>query len=161
MPSKAELFGRALGKAVKHTVSGLKPAEPAPVMYRARIVDVPRAQGLNPEGGWVGAQVQFLIDKASAGADHVVARTVLKPGARHELHRHVNCDAFLIVTEGTGMVYTDAGDKPARAGDVVYLPRGCWHGFSNTSNTDVVLLWGLLGAGSLEASGYQTQAGKE
>jgi quercetin dioxygenase-like cupin family protein len=161
MVSKAEMFGRALGKAVKHTVAGLKSAEPAPVMYRASIADVPPAQGLNAADGWAGAKVQFLIDKASAGADHVIGRIVLKPGARHALHRHINSDAFLIVLEGAGMIDTDAGDKPARAGDVVYLPRGCWHGFNNTSNADVVLLWGLLGAGSLEASGYQTQAGKE
>jgi len=38
---------------------------------------------------------------------------------------------------------------------VIYLPRGCWHGFDNTSGEEVVLLWGLLGAGSIEASGYQ------
>ena len=35
MVSKAEMFGRALGKAVKHTVSGLKgPDAAAPVIYR-------------------------------------------------------------------------------------------------------------------------------
>ena len=161
MVSKAEMFGRALGKAVKHTVAGLKPAEPTPVMYRVSTADVPPAQGLGPADGWVGAQVQFLIDKASAGADHTIARTLLKPGTRHALHRHLNCDAFLVVLEGAGMLDTDIGDKPARAGDVVYLPRGCWHGFNNTSNADVVLLWGLLGAGSLETSGYQSQHGKE
>jgi quercetin dioxygenase-like cupin family protein len=161
MVSKAEMFGRALGKAVKHTVAGLKPAEPAPVMYRASIAEVPPASGLTPADGWVGTQVQFLIDNASAGADHTIGRIVLKPDARHALHRHLNCDAFFIVIEGAGMLDTDAGDKPARAGDVVYLPRGCWHGFNNTSNADVVLLWGLLGVGSLEASGYQTQVRKE
>ncbi len=36
---------------------------------------------------------------------------------------------------------------------MVYSPRGCWHGFNNTSNEDVVLVWGLMGAGSIEASG--------
>jgi mannose-6-phosphate isomerase-like protein (cupin superfamily) len=156
MASKAEMFGRALGKAVKHTVSGLKPAAPAPVMFRASIANVPPAPDFAREHGWTGAQVQLLIDKASAEADHTIARAVLKPGARHALHRHLDCDAFLIVLEGAGMIDTDAGDTPARAGDVVYLPRGCWHGFNNTSNADVVLLWGLLGAGSLEASGYHT-----
>ena len=159
MVSKAELFGRALGKAVKHTVSGLKPAEAAPVMYRTSIATAPPAPR---EEGWVDAQVQLLIDKATAGADHTIARSVLKPGARHAMHRHLNCDAFLIVLAGHGMIDTDAGDKPAREGDVLYLPRGCWHGFSNSSNADVVLLWGLLGAGSLEASGYQVHpAAKE
>jgi mannose-6-phosphate isomerase-like protein (cupin superfamily) len=40
-------------------------------------------------------------------------------------------------------------------GDVVYSPRGVWHGFNNTSNEDVVLVWGWMGAGSIEASGYE------
>jgi len=155
MTSKAEIFGRALGKAVKHTVAGLKPPEAAPVMYRTNICDVPRIDDLKRDDGWVDAQVQFLIDKASAGADHVIGRTVLKPGARHDNHRHLNCDGFFIVLKGHGMILTDAGDKPAREGDVVYLPRGCWHGFDNTSGEEVVLVWGLLGAGSIEASGYQ------
>jgi quercetin dioxygenase-like cupin family protein len=159
MASKAEIFGRALGKALKHTVAGLKPADAAPVMYRTNIGDVPRVEALARADGWVDTQVQLLIDKTSAGADHVVGRTVLTPGARHNHHRHLNCDAFFIVLKGHGMILTDAGDTPAREGDVIYLPRGCWHGFDNTSNEEVVLVWGLLGAGSIEASGYQVDPG--
>ena len=154
MTSKAEMFGRALGKAVKHTVSGLKgPEAAAPVIYRANIREVPQVDG--SDAGWVDAQVQTLIDKATAGADHTIGRSVLKPGARHDNHRHLDCDAFFIVLSGYGMILTDAGDKPAREGDVVYAPRGCWNGFDNTSDREVVLLWGLLGSGSPEASGYQ------
>jgi hypothetical protein len=41
---------------------------------------------------------------------------------------------------------------------VVYSPRGCWHGFNNTSNEDVVLVWGWMGAGSIEASGYEVDS---
>jgi quercetin dioxygenase-like cupin family protein len=153
MVSKAEMFGRALGKAVKHTVTGLKGPDAAPVIYRVNTHDVPPVDG--GDAGWVGAQVQVLIDKATAGADHTIGRTVLKPGARHDNHRHVDCDAFFIVLAGHGMILTDAGDKPGREGDAVYAPRGCWHGFANTSKDDVVLIWGLLGAGSIDASGYQ------
>ena len=47
------------------------------------------------------------------------------------------------------------GEEPSGEGDVVYSPRGCWHGFNNTSNEDVVLVWGWMGAGSIEASGYE------
>lgn len=155
MVSKAEMFGRALGKAVKHTVSGMKgPETAAPVIYRANIREVPHIDGR--DAGWVDAHVQTLIDKASAGADHTIGRAVLKPGARYNHRRYRECDAFFIVLSGYGMILTDAGDKPAREGDVVYAPRGCWHGFDNSSGREVVLLWGLFGAGSLEASGYQS-----
>jgi mannose-6-phosphate isomerase-like protein (cupin superfamily) len=166
MTSKAEKFGAALAKAVKKTAASLKegaapeastpaPAKPATTMYRTNMRNVPKVEGLARKDGWVDMQVQFLIDKKTAGADHVVGWTVLKPGARHENHRHHNCDEFFIVLRGHGHIYTDNGQEPSGEGDVVYSPRGCWHGFNNTSNQDVVLIWGWMGAGSIEASGYE------
>ena len=159
MTSTGEKFGAALAKAMKSTVTKWKEGEPAPVMYRTNLRDVPKVEGLKRDDGWVDMQVQFLIDKKTADADHVVGWTVLKPGARHENHRHHNCDEFFIVLKGHGMIYTDKGDTPSAQGDVVYSPRGCWHGFNNTSNEDVVLVWGWSGAGSLEAAGYESVEG--
>jgi mannose-6-phosphate isomerase-like protein (cupin superfamily) len=131
--------------------SARKPAQ----MYHTNMRHVPKVAGLKRKDGWVDMQVQFLIDKKSAGADHVVGWTVLKPGARHESHRHHNCDEFFIVLKGHGHIYTDHGEVPSGEGDVVYSPRTCWHGFNNTSDEDVVLVWGWMGAGSIEDSGYE------
>lgn len=129
----------------------MTPAEP----YRTRIEDVPLEQGLREDEGWIDMQVQFLIDARAAGSDElVVGRTVLPPGARHERHLHPNCDEFLVVLSGRGEVYTNTGREPSGAGDVIFTPRGNWHGFDNTSDEDVLLFWGWSGAGSLEAAGY-------
>ena len=70
----------------------------------------------------------------------------------------ITSDEFFIVLKGHGHIYTDDGEAPSGEGDVVYSPRKCWHGFSNTSNADVVLVWGWMGAGSIEASGYEVAA---
>jgi quercetin dioxygenase-like cupin family protein len=124
--------------------------------YRTRVEDVPLERGLREEEGWIDMQVQFLIDGRAAGSrDLVVGRTVLPPGARHERHLHPNADEFLVVMSGHGEVYTNAGREPSRAGDVIYTPRGNWHGFDNTSDEDVLLIWGWSGAGSLEDAGYE------
>lgn len=124
--------------------------------YRTTIDDVPLEGGLRPEQGWVDMQVQFLIDARAAGSDElVVGRTILPPGARHERHRHHHADEFLIVMSGRGEIYTDDGTEPSRAGDVVFTPAGHWHGFNNTSDGEVLLIWGWRGAGSLEAAGYE------
>jgi mannose-6-phosphate isomerase-like protein (cupin superfamily) len=164
MKTTAERIGAALAKAVKKTAAQMTaPDEGAAkdraakeaTMYRTNLRAVPKVEGLPRKDGWVDMQVQFLIDKKSAGADHVVGWTVLKPGARHENHRHHNCDEFFIVLKGHGLIYTDKGEEPSAEGDVVYSPRGCWHGFNNTSSEDVVLVWGWMGAGSIEASGYE------
>jgi mannose-6-phosphate isomerase-like protein (cupin superfamily) len=157
MTSNFEKFGAALGKAVKKTMENIQEEQPPAKMYRTNLRDVPKVEGLPREDGWVDMQVQFLIDKKSAGADHVVGWTVLKPGARHENHRKRNCDEFFIVLKGHGHIYTDEGEVPSGEGDVVYSPRTCWHGFNNTSDQDVVLVWGWMGAGSIEASGYESE----
>jgi quercetin dioxygenase-like cupin family protein len=156
MTSRAEKLGTALAQAVKGTAAAMKEREKAPVIYRTNLHKAPTVQDFRRDDGWVDAQVQFLIDKKTVDADHTIGRTVLKPGARHENHRLRNCDSFFIVLQGHGMIYTEHGDIPSAEGDVVYAPRGSWHGFSNTSDEDVVLVWGWMGVGSIEDSGYET-----
>lgn len=125
--------------------------------FHTTFADVPFEHGLRAEDGWVDMQVQFLLDRRVPGSqDLVVGRTVLRPGARHDRHLHPNCDEFLVVLSGHGEVYTNWGREPSRAGDVIFTPRGNWHGFDNTGDVDVELIWGWSGAGSLEQAGYST-----
>ena len=118
--------------------------------------EVPLVGGLSQEEGWVQMQVQFLLTQANTGRDDfLLGWTVLPPGARHDRHLHHNADEFFIVIAGSGHIYTDDGVAPSTKGDVIWTPRGKAHGFDNTGDADVVLVWGWNGAGSLEASGYQ------
>lgn len=157
-----EKIGAALAKAVKKTSATMAQTKPAPAaavssppIYRTNLRNVPVLDDLPRKDGWVDAQVQILIDKATADANHLVGWTVLKPGGRHARHRLRACDSFFIVIKGRGHVYSDLGEEPAGEGEVIYSPRGAWHGFNNTSTEDVVLVWGVMGAGSLPATGYE------
>jgi len=124
--------------------------------FRTTVSDVPLEQGLREDEGWVDMEVQFLIGEHNAGTKElVVGRTVLKPGARHDRHRHTDCDEFLVVMSGRGEIYLDEGEAPSKAGDVIFTPAGHWHGFNNTGDEDVLLIWGWRGAGSLEDAGYE------
>lgn len=126
--------------------------------FRTNLNDVPLVLNLRSEDGWVDMDVQFLVDQATAGSDEfLLGWTVLPPGARHERHRHHGADEFFIVLSGHGEIYTNDGRDQSVKGDVVYTPRGNWHGFDNTGGEDVVLVWGWSGAGSLEAAGYETE----
>ncbi len=128
--------------------------------FHTNLSRVPRVGGLREDEGWVDMQVQFLIDQATVGVrDFLLGWTVLPPGARHDRHLHRNADEFFIVLEGSGRIYTDAGTAPAGKGDVIWTPRGRWHGFDNTGDEDVVLVWGWNGCGSLEDSGYEVDDG--
>ena len=83
--------------------------------YRTTIDEVPLEPGLREDEGWIDMQVQFLIDGRTAGSDTlVVGRTLLPPGARHERHRHPNCNEFLVVMSGSGEIYTDERTEPSR-----------------------------------------------
>ncbi len=124
--------------------------------YRTSLGEVPLVGGLPRDEGWIDMQVQFLIDAAGAGSDDfLLGWTVLPPGARHDRHLHRHADEFFIVLQGSGRIYTDDGTEAAGEGDVVWTPRGHWHGFDNTGDEDVILVWGWSGCGSLEASGYE------
>ena len=124
--------------------------------FHTNLADVPLVGGLREDDGWVDMQVQFLIDKAGVGTDDfLLGWTVLPPSARHDRHLHRNADEFFIVLQGRGEIYTDGGSAPSSKGDVVWTPRGRWHGFNNTGDEDVVLVWGWNGCGSLEDSGYE------
>lgn len=124
--------------------------------FHTNLSDVPLVRGLREDEGWIDMRVQFLIDAAGVGTDDfLLGWTVLPPGARHDRHLHRNADEFFIVLEGAGRIYTDDGTEPAGKGDVIWTPRGRWHGFDNTGDEDVVLVWGWNGCGSLEDSGYE------
>lgn len=124
--------------------------------YRTSRDEVPLEQGLSEDDGWINMQVQFLINKENANSDNLVfGYTVLPPGARHDRHRHFHADEFLLVLKGHGYIYTDDGEEPSKAGDVIFTERGHWHGFNNTSDEEVWLVWGWSGAGSLEDAGYE------
>ena len=119
MTTSAEKIGAALARAVKGTAAKLATstdgaAKAGTAMYRTNIKDVPKVEGLKRDDGWIDMQVQFLIDKTSAGADHVVGWTVLKPGASHERHLHRNCDEFFIVLTGKGHIYHRARARTVR-----------------------------------------------
>lgn len=124
--------------------------------YRTDLASTPHVTGLRPDEGWVDMRVQFLIDKFGAGTDDfLLGWSVLPPGARHDRHLHHHADEFFIVLEGSGVMYTDDGTEPVNRGDVVWTPRGRWHGVDNTGSEDIVLVWGWNGCGSLEDSGYE------
>ena len=139
----------------------MKPEDFSLERYVTNLKDVPIVKGLREEEGWVDMQVQFLINKQNANSKNfLLGWTVLPPGARHDKHKHFHADEFWIVLSGSGIMYTEDGEKDAAEGDVVLTPRGQWHGFNNTTKKDVTLVWGWSGSGSIEDAGYEVDLNK-
>lgn len=73
-------------------------------------------------------RTQDLVAEGEAALLRVTAVT-FEDGARNRLHRH-GADQVLVVTEGRGVVATEAEELRVGPGDVVLIPAGerHWHG---------------------------------
>ena len=126
--------------------------------FRVGIGEVAPVPGLGPDQGWVGMTVQFLVDAAGAGSEHVVfGRAVFAPGeAEHQWHRHPGAEEFALIVRGQGIVLDGDNEIPVSAGDVVFHRKGAWHGFRNTSaSEEAEMIWGWAGAASRAEAGYE------
>lgn len=126
---------------------------------KVNVNSVENAQGLRADEGWIDMAVQFLINEANAGAEKVVfGRTIFRPGSRHDWHRHENAEEVQYLVAGQGIVLDGDDEIDVVAGDVVFTPRGRWHGFRNTSDTDdAEIIWLWAGAGSRDEAGYEAR----
>jgi quercetin dioxygenase-like cupin family protein len=126
--------------------------------YRVDLDSVAAVPGLGPDQGWVGMTVQFLVEQATAGSEHVVfGRARFAPGeSEHQWHRHPGAEEFVLLTRGQGIVLDGDNEIPVRPGDVVFHRKGEWHGFRNASPTEEAeLIWGWGGAASKAEAGYE------
>ena len=101
--------------------------------------------------------VRWLVGEARQGAELVgVGQTVYPArGGTHEHHLHPDAEEVVIVLSGNG--WHRVGDRiyDIGPGDVVYVPRNTAHSACCTSDDDLVIIWVLGGAPSLERAGYQ------
>jgi quercetin dioxygenase-like cupin family protein len=101
---------------------------------------------LRADDGWVDMDVRWLLTRDTVGAEHsVFGITVFPPGAKHDIHRHPNAEEFEYLVSGRGL---------ARVGDVDVVPKNEYHGFENTGDEPVFMIWGYAGAASLDEAGY-------
>ena len=123
---------------------------------KLRLADVPVDGSLTREAGWSGMDVQWLVTAATVGAaEHVVGLTVFQPGATHHVHRHPNAEEAQYLLLGSGIATVGDDEIEQHAGEIVFVPKGEWHGFRNTSGAPTVMLWTYGGASNLESAGYE------
>ncbi len=117
---------------------------------------VPIDETLRADRGWVDMQVRWLVTADTVGAEQtVIGRTVLRPGAKHDIHRHPNAEEWEFVISGSAIKHVGDESLHLSAGDVVFVPKNVYHGLENASETEpVVTLWGYSGAATLEQAGY-------
>jgi mannose-6-phosphate isomerase-like protein (cupin superfamily) len=92
-----------------------------------------------PDGGEnigaFGSDIQFKLGGTNTDGGFCLGLAATPPGGGPPLHVHHTDDELFIVVEGTLEVQSGSEWIPARAGSVVYLPRGVPHTFRNSGNT--------------------------
>jgi mannose-6-phosphate isomerase-like protein (cupin superfamily) len=79
-----------------------------------------------------------------------LATTRLKKlDARISVHLHEFDDEAFFVHKGSGVFILGDQRFPISEGDVVFIPRGTWHGFENGSK-DTLLVWAISSSRYLE-----------
>ncbi len=104
--------------------------------------------------------VRWLVNAERNGAQLTgIGQTVYPAsGASHETHLHPDAEETVIVLSGCGVHRVHDKEYEIRAGDIVFVPRGAVHSAHATGSDDMVVLWVLGGASSLEAAGYETSS---
>jgi len=147
-PTQAEISGSA------HEPDGLE-------SLTARVFDVDDVadrDSHNPARGFHHMRARLLVEGAAGGAGALlVGLGTFAPGEGcHDLHRHPNAEEFFYVWEGNGVHLGPDGSAHAVAsGNLVYVSRGEWHGFRNTSDRPARAIFGYFGVGSLAGAGYE------
>ncbi len=110
----------------------------------------------NPALGFLHVAARWLVSaSASKSSSLVIGQSTFVRDAAHLLHKHDHADEFFYVFEGEGAHLVEGGEIPMKTGDVVFAPRGEWHGFRNKNDRPVRAIFGYFGVAVLEDAGYE------
>lgn len=131
----------------------MKPSSSAEVVVRADTTEPSDLSGT----AFAHLDVRWLVGEARQGAELVGVGQTIYPArdGTHEHHLHPDAEEVVIVLSGRG--WHRVGDRiyDIGPGDVVFVPRNTAHSACCTSDDDMVIIWVLGGASSLERAGYQ------
>jgi quercetin dioxygenase-like cupin family protein len=125
-------------------------------MQKRSTATTPEDASVRDRPGWEGLHVWWLVDRSQTGAESIVFNvTEFPPGKVHGLHRHPNCEEALYLLSGAGLHLSEGEPVRQSAGEVVFIPRGEWHGFANDTDQPTTVIAVFGGVGSYAEAGYE------
>jgi oxalate decarboxylase/phosphoglucose isomerase-like protein (cupin superfamily) len=71
----------------------------------------------------------------------------MSPGRKMRIHKHLNNDELIFIHKGEGTLTLDEESIKVKIGDVVFVPRGIWHGLDNTGKENLLMVFQYSPAG--------------
>jgi len=69
------------------------------------------------------------------------------PGRKMRIHKHLNNDELIFIHKGEGTLTLHEESIEVKTGDVVFVPRGTWHGLDNTGKENLSMIFQYSPAG--------------
>ncbi len=84
----------------------------------------------------------LVTDKTVGGNRGSLGYSVFTPGTATAPVRH-EVEEFAYVVSGRGELRLDSEAVPYKTGDALFIPAGVWHAVANTSEENVVMVFGF------------------
>jgi quercetin dioxygenase-like cupin family protein len=92
--------------------------------------------------------ITIKISKAKHGVDGIsFCVEDQSPGRKMRIHKHLNNDEIVFIHKGEGTFTLDEEVIKVKTGDVIFVPRGTWHGLDNTGKENLQMVFQYSPAG--------------
>lgn len=92
--------------------------------------------------------ITIKISKTKHGIDGIsFCVEDMSPGRKMRIHKHLNNDELIFVHKGEGTLTLDNESIEVKTGDVVFVPRGIWHGLDNSGKENLLMVFQYSPAG--------------
>ncbi|MGE5106590.1 MAG: cupin domain-containing protein [Sphingobacteriales bacterium] len=92
--------------------------------------------------------ITIKISKTKQGIDGIsFCVEDQSPGRKMRIHKHLNNDELIFIHKGEGTLTLDEETIEVKTGDVVFVPRGVWHGLDNTGKENLLMVFQYSPAG--------------
>ncbi len=119
-----------------------------PVSANGRGIVVHENEGIHILTGRRKVPITIKISKAKHGIDGIsFCVEEQNPGSRMRIHKHLNNDELIFIHKGEGTITLDEQSVLVKTGDVVFVPRGTWHGLDNTGKESLLMAFQYSPAG--------------
>ncbi|HTE32263.1 MAG TPA: cupin domain-containing protein [Chryseolinea sp.] len=109
---------------------------------------VRESEGIHIITGRRKVPLTVKISKAKDGVENIsFCNEYMTPGRKMRVHKHLNNDELIFIHKGNGTLTLDEDIIEVKTGDVVFVPRGVWHGLDNTGEVDLVMIFQYSPAG--------------
>ena len=127
-------------------------------MYKTSRAQTPEDPTIPARPGWEGMHVHWLADRDHGGTETTVFNvTEFPPNRSHEVHRHPHAEEYFFVLRGAGQHLTEGEPVALEAGDLVFIPKGEWHGFANDSDEPTLVVTVMGGVSHYSDAGYEVR----